>query len=295
MESKGTKDTVGPIGHRRCSIRWLQASFALVCMLLPLSSVDAQAHRGLRSPRNGGIHVVAHRGAHRGIPENTLAAYRRAIELGCDWIEVDVRTTRDGQLVSIHDATIDRYVTDGSTGRVESMTLQELRRLDIGSRIDPKWREERIPTLREIFEVCEGKIGVYLDVKQASIEAIDELVREFRLQRDALWYVTESRVERLSEIDPETWPMPDPGPEKNLAGLLERREVAVVASSWKHFSPRFAESCHRNHAQVIVDDEGPATWETLVVWGADGIQTDFPEELIAWLQQRAAADRRLSD
>lgn len=276
-------------------LRCMPMVIALVGLATSIATVHAQNASALRTPRHGGIHVIAHRGAHQGIPENTLAAYRRAIELGCDWIEVDVRTTSDGQLVSIHDATIDRYVSDGSTGRVASMTLEELQMLDIGSRIDPKWREERIPTLREIFDVCSGKIGVYLDVKQASIEAIDALVREFAMAGDVVWYISESRVERLHEIDPATRPMPDPGPEENLLGLLERRSLEVIASSWKHFSAKFADACHRQRVQVFVDDEGPATWETLIVWGADGIQTDFPEALIAWLRKREAASGKQSD
>ena len=64
-----------------------------------------------RIPRNGGIYVVAHRGVHEGIPENTLAAYRKAIELGADFVEIDVRETKDGALVS----TTTRWMTTQNT------------------------------------------------------------------------------------------------------------------------------------------------------------------------------------
>jgi glycerophosphoryl diester phosphodiesterase len=69
--------------------------------------IKGQKLDGLRAPRNGNVYVVAHRGAHDGVPENTLAAYQRAIDMGCDFVEIDVRTTRDGVLVSIHNSTIE--------------------------------------------------------------------------------------------------------------------------------------------------------------------------------------------
>ncbi|MEO2048003.1 MAG: glycerophosphodiester phosphodiesterase family protein [Pirellulales bacterium] len=64
----------------------------------------------LRTPKHSGIYVVAHRGAHTGIPDNSLAAYEKAIELGVDFVEIDIRATKDGKLVSIHNASIDAYV-----------------------------------------------------------------------------------------------------------------------------------------------------------------------------------------
>ncbi len=76
-------------------------------------------------PKQGGMYVIAHRGAHQGIPENTLAAYRKAIELGCDFVEIDVRTTKDGALVSVHNATMEAY-TGGAELAVRDLTLAEL-------------------------------------------------------------------------------------------------------------------------------------------------------------------------
>ena len=99
----------------------------------------------LRAPKHGGVYVVAHRGAHEGIPENTLAAYQKAIDLGVDFVEIDVRTTKDGRFVSIHNSTVDAY-GDGATGEVMDFTLAELRALDIGSRVGPEWEGAKVPT-----------------------------------------------------------------------------------------------------------------------------------------------------
>lgn len=246
----------------------------------------------LNPPRNGGIYVVAHRGAHDGVPENTLAAYQRAIDLGCDFVEIDVRTTKDGHLVSIHDSTIDRYTIDGSKGTVALMTLDEIRAVDIGSRIARKWADQRVPTVREIFELCRGKIGIYLDVKAASIESLASIASEFHMEQETLWYIPSSRVKALREQCPKAWPMPDPGPQLFLQKLLDDTKPAVVASTWKFFGPTFATQCHDNKAIVIVDEGGRESWEKLLEWGADGIQTDEPAELIGYLKTRTQANER---
>ena len=92
-------------------------------------------------PKNGNIYVVAHRGAHNHIPENTLAAYQKAIDLGCDFVEIDIRKTKDGRFVSIHNSTVDAYV-EGISGKVNDFKLAELKQMNIGKRIAPKWENE---------------------------------------------------------------------------------------------------------------------------------------------------------
>lgn len=134
--------------------------------------VPAQAARKVKQ-------VIAHRGSSSDRPENTLAAYRRAIEVGASATECDVRTTKDGVLVSSHDADISR--TSNGKGLVGSMTLAELKQLDFGSRFDPKFKDERIATLQEILELCKGKIDVMLDLKETGepyAKSVADLVRK---------------------------------------------------------------------------------------------------------------------
>jgi glycerophosphoryl diester phosphodiesterase len=247
--------------------------------------------KGLRKPKHGDVYVVAHRGVHDSIPENTMAAYRKAIELNCDFIEVDIRTTRDGHLVSIHDATIDRYSIQGEKGKVVDLTLDQLRGIDIGSRVDPKWSDERVPTLEEILQLCRGRIGIYLDIKSASLQDVLKLVRKYEMESDTLWYMPASQVEQLRGLSSLVWPMPDPGPEKFLPELLAKQQLKVVASMAKYFSPSFARQVHEHDAIVIVDEKDPTSWNALLNAGADGIQTDHPEKLIRFLKQLKKADR----
>jgi glycerophosphoryl diester phosphodiesterase len=90
---------------------------------------------------------VAHRGHSIAYPENTLEAYRKAIELGVEMIECDVNITRDGTLVMIHDSTLDRTTT--GTGRVSASTWEEIQRLDAGSKFKPEFAGARVPSTEE--------------------------------------------------------------------------------------------------------------------------------------------------
>jgi len=107
--------------------------------------------------------IFAHRGSSVQAPENTLAAFRLALEQHADAIELDATLSADGQVVVIHDDTVDR-TTNGS-GRVNSMTLSELRCLDAGSKFYPAYRSEKIPSLREVFETVGQKIFINVELK----------------------------------------------------------------------------------------------------------------------------------
>ena len=114
-----------------------------------------------QSPKN--IYVAAHRGWSAAHPENTMEAFRAAIALGVDQIETDIRVTRDGELVLIHDATVDR--TTNGTGRVCDFTLEELQKLDAGN-------GNHIPTLREFMELVkdEPRLTIDYELKEYPVE-----------------------------------------------------------------------------------------------------------------------------
>jgi glycerophosphoryl diester phosphodiesterase len=258
----------------------------LSLILIGCASIKYEPVKVLPEPRHGGVYVVAHRGAHNGIPENTLAAYEAAIEMGVDFVEIDLRTTKDGQIVSIHNKEIDAYVTNGLHGLVSEMTLEQLKQLDIGSRIGHQWSGERIPTFEEILELCKGRVGIYLDLKDASVDKVVSIVKKWSMARQVLWYADFDELERIAELCPECILMPDPGPEENLPEVIERFEPSVIAAVWRHYSQSFAAKCHQADAIVIVDESGPACWQDALAWSTDGIQSDRPAQLISLLECR---------
>lgn len=134
---------------------------AMTCSSLGFAAEPSEsAARAARKVRV----LIAHRGSSIDRPENTLASFRRAFEVKADVTEIDVRTTKDGVLVCLHDADLAR-TTDG-TGKVGERTLAEIRTLDAGGKFDAKFKGERIPTVREVLELCKGRIDVMLDLKE---------------------------------------------------------------------------------------------------------------------------------
>ena len=244
---------------------------ALVCILSAWSSPGSTS---LKPPRHGGIYVVAHRGAHyeQNIPENTIPAYQKAIDLGVDFVEIDVRTTKDGYFVSVHNENVNQYVLEDYNRKVADMTLIELKQLDVGSRSGPEWKDTRIPTFEEILDVCKGKCGIYLDLKQAPVEPLIKMIKARDMVNDIIWYADDDELEEVKRICPE---------------LIERFHPDVIAAAWKNVSESFVRTSHDAGAIVIVDGKGPNTWKQATEWGIEGIQTDQPAALIEFLNKIA--------
>src|SRR5512147_525299 len=100
--------------------------------------------------------IIAHRGASAYEPENTLRAFRRAIELGADMSELDVHLSRDGELVVIHNASVDQ--TTNGHGAIQDLTLAQIKQLDAG-------KGERVPILQEVIDLVRGRNGLYIELK----------------------------------------------------------------------------------------------------------------------------------
>jgi glycerophosphoryl diester phosphodiesterase len=111
--------------------------------------------------------VVAHRGATGYAPENTIIAFKKAIELKADYIEFDIQMTKDEELVVIHDSDVAR--TTNSTGAVKDLTYEELRHLDAGNWFHKKFSGQRIPTLQEVITECQGKVGLLIEIKNPNL------------------------------------------------------------------------------------------------------------------------------
>lgn len=162
---------------------------------------SAGAPRRAPVPRvRGAIAVIGHRAGAGIAPENTLAAIRQAIRLGVDYAEIDVRTTRDGALVIMHDATVDR-TTDGH-GAVRDLSLAAVRRLAVINRFGSGFRDERVPTLDEVLALCRGKINVYFDHKDADTRAALAALRAQGMERHVLVYNGVEGVKQWKRLAP---------------------------------------------------------------------------------------------
>ncbi|WP_342387866.1 glycerophosphodiester phosphodiesterase [Salinicoccus bachuensis] len=129
-------------------------------------TVSAAGKSGMADHASKHTLNIAHRGASGYAPENTMAAFDKALEMKADYIEIDIQLSRDGEVVLMHDAMVDR-TTDGS-GRIDAFTLEELKQLDAGSWFGPQYAGEQIPTLEEILDAYRGKTGILIEIKNPS-------------------------------------------------------------------------------------------------------------------------------
>lgn len=135
-----------------------------------------------------GFLLYAHRGASGYAPENTLAAFKRALDMGCERMELDVHLSADGVPVVIHDRKVDR-TTDGK-GLVESLSLAELKKLDAGGKFSPEFRGERIPTLEEVFAL-DKRIKLCIEIKGKGEEEelchkVVDIVHKYKAEGDTI-------------------------------------------------------------------------------------------------------------
>jgi glycerophosphoryl diester phosphodiesterase len=235
--------------------------------------------------------IIAHRGASAAAPQNTLAAFRRAMELGADGVELDVHLSADGIPVVIHNFEVDD-VTDG-TGKVTDKTLAELKELDAGAKFSPEFAGERIPTLAQVFEVLEGKLLVNVELKDLSpkgvgLEApVAEVVRQCGMESKVLF----------SSFNPFTLRRVRPLAPGIPSGLLYSHDLPpYLRRAWlAPFTPhearhpdaemtdaRLVQWCRRRKLRINVwTVDEPDEMRRLIALGVDGIITDVPDVLSA--------------
>ena len=222
--------------------------------------------------------VIAHRGAHASAPENTLPAIARAIELGCDFVEVDVRQTKDGALVLMHDRDVDR-TTNGS-GELADLTLSEVRGLQVTA--PGGGLPENVPTFDEALDLCRGRIGVLVDNKSGVPGDVIEALRSHRMLADIVVYdsVADLREFRRLSATISVQP-PHPGSLLEITRLVADLQPETLDGNAVQWNREQVDATHRSGAQVWVDNLGERDHEAgvrmAVDMNVDAIQTDFPE------------------
>lgn len=230
--------------------------------------------------------IEAHRGDSSNAPENTLAAFRAAIDLKAPWIELDVHPTRDGALVVIHDDTIER--TTGASGAVSDLSLAEIQKLDAGSWFSQRFTGEHIPQLAEVFEmVAPTATRLNIEIKAAP-EGLDvshgvvDLLRRYQKERE--YVVSSFDLPALLQVQALA-------PEVPLAILGWGPDLLLIARQY-HFPwihGFFATMDSDTVVQAQASGIGVNVWtvddpETLASWrvmGVDKICTNCPALMLA--------------
>lgn len=230
----------------------------------------------------GGFIVIAHRGASRAAPENTLSAMKKAIEFGADYAECDVFQTKDGEIVLFHDEEMER--TTGKEGMIWDYTLAELKELEVGSWFSEEFRGEPIPTLLEVVRLVKGKIMLNIEVKVSGndpdiAQKVVDIIRSENFEKECMVTSFEKPViEKVKHIAPDL-----------VTGFIfdEEHPPDIFAGSWE------VVCCKRNIVDGEFVQKAKHSGKKLFVWtvnypaemrkfidlGVDGIITDVPDIL----------------
>jgi glycerophosphoryl diester phosphodiesterase len=234
--------------------------------------------------------VIAHRGDHTEAPENTLKAFSDAIAQGLDYVEVDLRETKDNQLVVIHDASIDRMTT--GKGKVKDLSLNEILKYEVQDKKRPQLGKHRIPLFSEVLDLCKDRIKIYLDFKEADVNATWELIRSKGMEKSFVVYINhKDQYKSWRNVAPQIPLMVSlPDSVKSVKGLdnfLKLVDAEILDGDCANYSPEMMKLMASKNRQVWLDfqqaDEGSVHWEIGTKLGIQGFQSDKPRELKAWL------------
>ncbi|HXC86449.1 MAG TPA: glycerophosphodiester phosphodiesterase family protein [Candidatus Cybelea sp.] len=235
--------------------------------------------------------IIGHRGASGHAPENTLAAFKKAVALGATFIETDLQLSRDARFVAIHDDTLDR--TTNGQGKVHDQTLAALRRFDAGSWFGSDYTGERIPTLEEILEFSKkNDIVFYLELKPSGSwggeHALIGALRESgEVARVVVISFDHTILAGLRKIEPTL-----------MTGVLYDGQLADLLTTAVDVGARqlvvrgdlvtpamIAEARKRDLQIVCWTVNHPAHIRLLIAAGVDGIMSDYPDRLVAALKK----------
>ena len=259
---------------------WFTVLISQGCLALQATTLPVTQHH---------LVIIAHRGSHSNVPENTLAAYEKAIKEGADYVEIDLRSTKDGHLVIMHDESVMKMT--GKKALVKDLSYSEIKDLKIKPVREKDTTTYRIPDFASALNLCKGRINIYLDFKDADVATAYRLIKEAGMQNSVVVYLNkEEQYGQWKKVAPHI-PLMASLPEKmndiQLNNFLDEVHLNVVDNA---YNADELSLMHKRKIEVWLDvqskDEGPATWEQALKQGADGLQTDHPEKLIKYLENR---------
>jgi glycerophosphoryl diester phosphodiesterase len=242
--------------------------------------------------------AIAHRGASGYAPENTFAAFRKALAMGAGFIETDLQLSRDARFVAIHDATVNR--TTNGHGAVHDLTLADLRRLDAGSWFGSEFAGERIPTVEEILEFArKHDVVFYLELKPCGSwggeHALISALRESgEIARTVVISFDPAILLNVRTIEPTL-----------MTGLLHEGQIAdplgkaveigarQIAVRGDLVTPRLLKEARQRDLQVVCwTVNHPGHMRLLAEAGVDGIISDYPDRLLEITRRKDGAPGR---
>ena len=235
------------------------------------------------------VEVVCHRGANAVAPENTWAAARQCVEWGADYIEVDVRTSRDGVFYVLHDAAVDR--TTNGTGRLRDLTSDEIDRIDAGAWFHPRFSGERIPRLEPFLERVRGKAKVFFDVKDADLSQLLALVHTVGLENDCFfWFANNADARAFRSLAPHLPLKINVSTMEGVRAAKADFDAAIIETGLDRLTPELVAACQERDIRVMVlqSNNDPDAFRRILEWQVDMVNLNHADTFLA--VQRAQPD-----
>lgn len=302
LDAEGPGSWRGEIEHLDAAAQWKVSRRAVVGALAFALAAGigfaAFAVHGLSGDSD--VRITAHRGASMWAPENTLAAMRRALDDGTDWVEIDVQESVDGRVVVVHDSDFMRLA--GVPTKVWDATYDELRQLDIGSSFAPEFSDQRTPTLEQVLELCRDRAGVNIELKyyghdESLEQRVVDIVEAMGMQEQiVVMSLKYDAVQKVRSMRPD-WTL---GLLTAVAiGDLTRLDADFLAVNTGLATRSFVRSAHAAGKEVLVWTINDAlTAYAMISRGVDGIITDDPamgRRVLAFYDDLNGVERLLAE
>lgn len=265
--------------------------FVLISLLV--LTVDGFSQKALLPQNQHQFVVIARGGDHTNAPENTLAAYQNAINDGADFIEIDLRTTKDNQLVILHNANLSDMT--GYDKDVRDMLFDSLRKIKIRDPFYQEWGLHIIPTLQEVLQLCKGKINIYINFEDADVAQTFKTIFDAGMQEHVLIYIHEPhQFEAWGTMAP-MMPLAMSLPEKidtkvAMLSLLQTFNIDILNGNYTAFNAATITAAKETSVPVWADtlslEEDAIQWNAAVGLGFNGLQTNHPKQLIDFLKAK---------
>jgi glycerophosphoryl diester phosphodiesterase len=260
-------------------LKWLLFSFA--SFYFSFTSISQNISYSLQEKST--LQISAHRGNASSAPENTLAAFKNALKAGAHFIEVDVRTTKDGILMIMHDANLER--TTNGKGAFKLYDAKYLKTLSAGKGYSDSFENEKIPTLEESCQLIyewnlthKAKTFFYIDAKDVEPKPLLSILKKYNLEANSVFYGTDDFLHRLKMEFEGAKLLPALKNPNEIIEKFNKLKPFAFDASWLSLTKEMVDEIHRLGVKVFTDLLGPLDTEINYIkardMGLDLIQTD---------------------
>ena len=243
------------------TVSWLPQKLADYLALNPEYAGTKAEMKIFRTAKTPVVGVAMHRAANEFAPENTLAAMQIALELEVDYIEMDVRQTKDGKSVILHDGNLNR--TTNGNGPLNKMNLEDIRALSAGLWFNPFYAAEKIPTLEESCILVAGhnktsthKTYFYVDCKDINIRVLVDTLSKYKLLNGSVFYVSEQQIGQIRSLAPTARMLPGLHDPKDLDRMIDTYHPYALDANWTDLSKELIDNAHAKGVKIFSDGFG---------------------------------------